>query len=111
MTPPRYPPPRPKRTGRYVFIAIVLIVTCGLSVMLLNQDKPGNGDCLASTDYNLFSGYDIVDCSDSSAQYEVVNWIGDGDEDSVCEGYDGTEVLSSHDKYGNLTWAVCLERK
>lgn len=114
--PPRYPPqqmpnPKPKRLFRILLTLVLLGGATFYGVMAFNADRPKLGDCLASMDGDFFGGMEVVDCSDPSAAFEVVEYSTSGTASnaraSICDGHPDGESHVATRKRGRLSWAIC----
>lgn len=79
-------------------------------VFFVYSGKPEQGDCLTTLEES-FTGWDIVDCGDPKAAWEVVATDTSGGYDldlGTCDGHpDGQQVNERNGKRGRR-WEMCV---
>ncbi|MGW0737451.1 LppU/SCO3897 family protein [Streptomyces sp. NPDC002851] len=116
------PPPPPARSGmgvkqilRIVGIVVAVIAVGVFWILSLNDsDNAEAGDCLTNKGTMSAPDLEVVECGDSSAEYEVVKRIDDTLDGSKCEGVAGatrpySEQTSGSRRSSGEQFVLCLK--
>ncbi|MEY9874338.1 hypothetical protein ABH931_003833 [Streptacidiphilus sp. MAP12-33] len=99
------------RAGKRILIYIVVFIVIGVGYTIYDQvtggaDTAKVGDCVSVTGSDTNPDLHVVSCSDSSANYKVVD-VKDGSDENECQGVPGA-VAGYSQTGGRYTSAVVL---